>query len=212
MNRFYSEGCRPLWRWALVSSVCWTVLDHSTNVMHVALSLFVISSSNFHDNCPSPQIIIIKLISYPFKPYSALLVTSYCTLRRKNSLCALARRFCWRRTCVQGWDRVLCTWQLLGLAVKSHGWHRVGQFPPCCMNRRRKRYSHLRGVWQGRLHAWTLSGYLPNENADYCMFINEWAWLRSWVCLLWLKVHLGSVLESELRQKWRYGALKACIC
>ena len=26
-----------------------------------------------------------------------------------------------------------------------------------------------------------------------------------------VKVDLGSVLESELGQKWRYGALKACI-
>ena len=26
--------------------------------------------------------------------------------------------------------RVLCTWQLLGLAVKDHGWHWVDQFSP----------------------------------------------------------------------------------
>ena len=32
------------------------------------------------------------------------------------------------------------------------------------------------------------------------------------VMSLLIKVHLGSVLESEVRQKWRYGALKACIC
>ena len=49
------------------------------------------------------------------------------------------------------------------------------------------------------------------ESADYCILINEWAWLRSRVCLLWLEVDLGSVLESELRQKWRYGVLMACI-
>ena len=29
--------------------------------------------------------------------------------------------------------------------------------------------------------------------------------------LIYLRVDLGSVLESELGQKWRYGALKACI-
>ena len=34
------------------------------------------------------------------------------------------------------------------------------------------------------------------------MLVNEWVWLRSWVCLTWLKMHLGSVLELELRQKW----------
>ena len=28
---------------------------------------------------------------------------------------------------------------------------------------------------------------------DYCMLINEWAWLRSRICLLSLKVHLGSI-------------------
>ena len=49
------------------------------------------------------------------------------------------------------------------------------------------------------------------ESADYCMLVNKWAWSRSQVCLLRLEVDLGSALESELVQKWRYGALKACI-
>ena len=43
------------------------------------------------------------------------------------------------------------------------------------------------------------------------MLFNEWAWLMSQVCLLRLEVVLASVLEPELEQKWRYGALKACI-
>ena len=47
-----------------------------------------------------------------------------------------------------------------------------------------------------------LSGCLPTENADNCVLSNEWTWLRSPVCLLRLEVHLGSVLESELRQMW----------
>ena len=46
-----------------------------------------------------------------------------------------------------------------------------------------------------------LSRCLPTENADYCMLVNEWAWLRSRVCLFFLKVHLGSVSESELTQE-----------
>ena len=81
------------------------------------------------------------------------------------------------------------------------------------MDGHRKCYSHLLGssFLAGKV-ASTLSGYLPTENADYCMLINECAWLRSRVCLLSLKVHLGSDLESELRQKSRFGALKACIC
>ena len=60
------------------------------------------------------------------------------------------------------------------------------------MNRLRKPHSHL-------VEGWFLAGY---------MLVNEWARLSSRVCLLWLKVHLSLVFESELRQKWRYGALK----
>ena len=52
---------------------------------------------------------------------------------------------------------------------------------------------------------------MQTESADYCMLVNEWGWSRLRVCLLRLEVDLGSVLESELEQKWRYGALKACI-
>ena len=50
---------------------------------------------------------------------------------------------------------------------------------------------------------------MTTKSADYCMLIDEWAWSKSQVCLLRLEVDLGSVLESELSQKWRYGALKA---
>ena len=52
---------------------------------------------------------------------------------------------------------------------------------------------------------------MTTESADYCMLVNEWAWLRTRVCLLRLVVDLGSVLESKLGQKWRYSVLKACI-
>ena len=83
---------------------------------------------------------------------------------------------------------------------------------PGCMSRLRKRYSHLSGgsFLAGRA-SWAPSGCLPIENADHCMLVNVCAWLTSRVCLLRLEVELGSVLESELEQKWRYGALKACI-
>ena len=84
---------------------------------------------------------------------------------------------------------------------------------PGCMNRLRKRYSHLLGgSFLAGKASWASSGYLPTENADYCILVNERAWLRSRVSLLRLEVHLGSVLESELRQKRRYGALQACVC
>ena len=81
-----------------------------------------------------------------------------------------------------------------------------------CMDRLRKCYSHLVGgsLLAGKV-AWSLSGCLKTESADYCMLVNEWAWLRSQVCSLRLEVDLGSVLESELGQKWRYGVLKVCI-
>ena len=52
---------------------------------------------------------------------------------------------------------------------------------------------------------------MTTESADYCRLVNEWAWSEPRVCLLRLEVDLSSVLESELGQKWRYGALKACI-
>ena len=83
---------------------------------------------------------------------------------------------------------------------------------PGCMSRLRKRYSHLSGgSFLAGKASWALSRCFPIESADYCMLINEWVWLTSQVCLLRLEVELASVLESELGQKWRYDALKACI-
>ena len=52
---------------------------------------------------------------------------------------------------------------------------------PGYMSRLRKCYSHLLGG--SFLASWALSGCLPTERADYCILINEWAWLRSQVCL-----------------------------
>ena len=100
--------------------------------------------------------------------------------------------------------RVLCTWQLLGLAVKGP-WLAPGgpNSRPGCMSRLRKRYSHLSGgSFLAGKASWALSGCLPIESADQCMFVNEWAWLRSQVYLLRLEVELGSALESELGQIW----------
>ena len=50
---------------------------------------------------------------------------------------------------------------------------------------------------------------MTTESAGYFMPVNEWVWSRSRICLLRLEDDLGSVLESELGQKWRYRALKA---
>ena len=82
-----------------------------------------------------------------------------------------------------------------------------------CMERLRKHYTHLVGGWfLARKAAWALSMCMATESADHYVIVNEWVWLRSRVCLLMLEVDLGSVLELELEQKWRYGALNACLC
>jgi len=52
---------------------------------------------------------------------------------------------------------------------------------------------------------------MATDSADYYMVVNEWAWSKSRDCLLRPEVDMGAVLESELRQKWRYGALKVCV-
>ena len=64
--------------------------------------------------------------------------------------------------------------------LKHHGWDRVSLFfCPGCMDRLRKRYSHLvRGSFLAGKVAWALSGCLTTESADYCMLVNKWAWLR----------------------------------
>ena len=51
----------------------------------------------------------------PIKPYSAVLVTSYCTL------CIIKREE--QREVSGATHRLLCTWTLLCLAEIGHGWH-----------------------------------------------------------------------------------------
>ena len=52
---------------------------------------------------------------------------------------------------------------------------------------------------------------MATNSADYYMLVNEWVWSKSRDCLVRPEVDMGAVLESELGQKWRYGALKACV-
>ena len=50
---------------------------------------------------------------------------------------------------------------------------------PGCMDRLRKHHSHLvGGSFLAGKAAWALSMCLMTESADYCMLVNEWAWLR----------------------------------
>ena len=75
---------------------------------------------------------------------------------------------------------------------------------PDCMDRLRKHYSHLAEGWYlARKAAWSLSGCMTTNSVDYYMLVNEWVWSKSRYCLLRLEVDMGSVLESELGQKWR---------
>ena len=62
-------------------------------------------------------------------------------------------------------------------AVVRTGW---ANSCPGCMDRLRKRYSHLVGgsFLTGKA-AWALSGCMTTESADCCMLVNEWAWSRS---------------------------------
>ena len=66
------------------------------------------------------------------------------------------------------------------------------------------------GLENTRKAAWATPNYY--DSGDYCMRINEWARSRSQVCVLRLEEDIGPVLESDLGEKWRYGALKACVC
>ena len=88
----------------------------------------------------------------------------------------------------------------------------MGQFLSWLHGQALKRLlSPCRGSFLAGKAAWALSGCMTTESADYCRLVNEWAWSRLPVCLLRLEVDLESVLEPELGQNWRYGALKACI-
>ena len=70
---------------------------------------------------------------------------------------------------------------------------------PGCVDRLRKRYSHLvGGLFLAGKAAWALSGCVTTESVDYCMLINEGVWSRSRVCLLRLEVDLGSVWSQSL--------------
>ena len=75
---------------------------------------------------------------------------------------------------------------------------------PDCMDRLRKHYSHFAEGWLlARKATWSLSGCMATYSADYYMLVNEWVWSKSRDCLLRPEVDMGSVLESELGQKWR---------
>ena len=146
----------------------------------------------------------------PIKPSSALLVTSHCALCRKDSLRVLACGFCVSRkggTGGGGWDHPQGDMHMvaarLGFEKAMVGTGRATSRPDC-MDRLKKHYSHhVEGRFLARKAAWALSRCMATDSADYYMLVNEWAWSKSRDCLLRLKADMGSVLESELGQKWR---------
>ena len=115
-----------------------------------------------------------------FKFYSALLVTSHFAVCRKDSLYALACKFCISRKGgtegsglghLQVAARLGCESSIIGT--------RWANSLPGCMDRLRKRYSHFAGgSFLARQIAWALSGCMTTKSADYCMLVNEWAWWR----------------------------------
>ena len=51
---------------------------------------------------------------------------------------------------------------------------------PDCMDRLRIHYSHLAEGWfLARKAAWSLSGCMATDSADYYMLVNEWVWSKS---------------------------------
>ena len=67
--------------------------------------------------------VMLRKVPYTRKPYSALLVTLYCALHRKDSLCTLVCGFCVSRKGGGGgggWDHLQGDMHMvaLGLAVK----------------------------------------------------------------------------------------------
>ena len=159
------------------------------------------------------------------------MIILYCTLRRIDSLCMLARRFCVSRkigTGGGGWGHphIAVHMAAVRLSCKSNmvgtGW---ANSPPGYMSRLRKCYSHLLwGSFQARKASWAPSGCLLTKSADYCMLVNEWVWLRSQVCLLSLKVVRFLSQSSDrnedmvhykhiyVKSGLKWNKLRCCVC
>ena len=122
----------------------------------------------------------IHIHTYLNHSYSILLITSYCTLHRKDSLCTLPCRFCFSRkggTGRGGWGhpqgavhmavvRFDCKSNMVGTGLANSR--------PGCMSRLRKRCSYfLGGLFLAGKASWAPSGCLPTESAGYCILVNE---------------------------------------
>ena len=69
------------------------------------------------------------------------------------------------------------------------------------MDRLRKHYHLAEGWFLTRKAAWSPSGCMAADSADYYRLVSEWVCSKSRDCLLRPEVDMGAVLESELGQK-----------
>ena len=135
-------------------SVNYSILLHTfmSQIVHLGTTLTHLSLE--------AVVVVCKLHTSAFKPYSTLLVTS---LQKIYSLHAAVSGG-------DGWGHPQGAMHMaaarLGCKRAMVGTEWVNSCPGC-MNRHRKRYSHLLGgSFQAGKVAWALSGYLPTENAD----------------------------------------------
>ena len=78
-----------------------------------------------------------------------------------------------------GWvtGRVLCTWRMLGLAVKGP-WLELGG-PILTHAAQMGLVNTALTLYLAGKAYFVLNGYLLADNADQCMLVNEWVWLKS---------------------------------
>ena len=100
----------------------------------------------------------------PFKPYSTLLVTSYCALRRKDAWFCISRK---GGTGGGGWGRPQGDMHMVAAKLsKCHGWDRASQFLPWLHGQAQKTLlSPCRGFISGR------KGYLGSEQMRTIWFL-----------------------------------------
>ena len=71
-----------------------------------------------------------------------------------------------------------------------------------CTDGLRKCYSQLVGAsFLAKKIVWAINGSLLAENADYCKFDSEWAWLGSRVCYKSTSVRLSLTSDTFIERK-----------
>ena len=121
-----------------------------------------------------------------------------CNMHRKYSLCTLVCRFCVSRKDGTGGGEWIHLQDAVYMAGARLGYKRamVGTgWANSCLGWAQKCYSQPVGdSFLARKVVWAFNGSLLAENADYCKFDSEWAWLGSRVCCksTWVQFSLTS--------------------